>query len=263
MHYHNFISIIKTIFKVASEFSLKLGGKLNIEIGLSTLNSGIYKINFNKAFKYIVIHQISDEGDYSDIISTLPENVRYISSHELGLSKSRNLAIENSKAEYLWIMDDDVEINDNAIQYIEDLITKNSESTLIVVSHSLGGIETREVKEKTKKINVVSATRICSIDMIVKISDLGMIRFNTEFGLGAKYPSGEEYIFACNLINAGKTVIKSNRICSIHPEMQADSIIYPGKNDLSTKKRMFIIANGKIIGSLLYVAFVLKKIIKL
>ncbi|EIQ1941160.1 glycosyltransferase, partial [Escherichia coli] len=170
--------------------------KLNIEIGLSALNSGIYKIKFRNDYNYLIIHQITDECDYSDYVTSFPENVRYISSYESGLSKSRNMAIENAKYDYLWLMDDDMEIDDAAWDYLTKFISDYKNSPLLVVSHSLAKKYNNE-KERIKRLNPITAAGICSVDMILKISALDGIRFNSDFGLGAKYPSGEEYIFAC------------------------------------------------------------------
>lgn len=110
---------------------------MDIEIGLSALNSGIYKIKFRSDCRYLLIHQITNGQNYSDFVRSLPSNVRYIESNEIGLSKSRNLAIENAKSDYLWIMDDDVDIYDEALSYIYRLITKYNESPLLIVSHTL------------------------------------------------------------------------------------------------------------------------------
>ncbi|HAN4671536.1 TPA: glycosyltransferase, partial [Escherichia coli] len=234
--------------------------KLNIEIGLSALNSGIYKIKFRNDYNYLIIHQITDECDYSDYVASFPENVRYISSYESGLSKSRNMAIENAKYDYLWLMDDDMEIDDAAWDYLTKFISDYKNSPLLVVSHSLAKKYNNE-KERIKRLNPITAAGICSVDMILKISALDGIRFNSDFGLGAKYPSGEEYIFACDLMRAGKKIYKSNKICSNHPDTTSSDKTYPNKDAFSTKKKMFKVANGKYLGSILYIAFVVKKLL--
>lgn len=231
---------------------------MDIEIGLSTLNSGIYKIRFRKDCRYVLIHQVTNGKNYSDFVRTLPPNVRYIESNEIGLSKSRNLAIENAKSDYLWIMDDDVEIYDEALSYINHFTAQYSESPLLIVSHTLKK-DAIGTKEKIKRVNIVSAAGVCSIDMIIKISALKNVRFNTEFGLGTKYPSGEEYIFACELIRSGGKIYKSNKICSFHPDIEKNNDIYPNKDKLNTKMKMFIAANGFTVGFILYMAFCIKK----
>ncbi|MCS3601276.1 glycosyltransferase involved in cell wall biosynthesis [Buttiauxella sp. BIGb0471] len=234
---------------------------MDIEIALSVLNSGINNVKFRSDFKYLVIHQISDGVDYSDMARSMPENVRYISSHDVGLSRSRNLAIKYAQSDYIWIMDDDVSIKDDAKQYIQKLAEKYSDTPLLVVSHTLTN-ENENENEKIKVLNIVSATCICSIDMIIKVSKIRGLLFDTNFGLGARYPSGEEYIFACKLINSGQKLIKSNKICSYHPDITNVNNGYPDKDSLTTKKNMFLTANGSFVGHLLYIAFLFKSLFK-
>ncbi|WP_408900767.1 glycosyltransferase family 2 protein [Photobacterium piscicola] len=236
-----------------------LDSTLNIEVAISTLNDGIYNPKFRDDFNYLIIHQISNDVDYSDYIQTLPKNVRYIKSNTVGLSKSRNLAIENTNAEYLWIMDDDVGIHDSALIYVEDYLKKHPKLSMLVVSHSHEEIEYLP-GNKEQNINKISAASISSIDMIIKVDLLNGIRFNENFGLGAKYVSGEEYIFACNLLDKGKEIIKTRKVCTYHPLISSGQDFYSTPMKLKTKLEMFKAANGLIRGNLLYVLFCIKKI---
>ncbi|MCD9464077.1 hypothetical protein CJF25_13970 [Photobacterium phosphoreum] len=235
-----------------------LDSTLNIEVAISTLNDGIYNPKFRDDFNYLVIHQVINDVDYSNYIETLPKNVRYIKSNTIGLSRSRNLAIENTKAKYLWIMDDDVEIHDSSFSYIENITNKYSNVAMLVVSHSHEEIEYLP-GNKEQKINKISAASISSIDMIIKIDLLSSVRFNESFGLGAKYVSGEEYIFACDLLSNGKEIIKTRKVCTYHPLISSGQDFYSTPIKLKTKLEMFKAANGFIGGYLLYVLFCIKK----
>ncbi|PSV98578.1 glycosyltransferase [Photobacterium iliopiscarium] len=230
-----------------------------IEVAISTLNDGFYNIKIRPEYNYIIIHQITNDKDYQSDVEKLPQNVRYISSTETGLSKSRNQAIKNTNAEYLWVMDDDVEINDMALDYIKKLIKEYAETAILVVSHSHKDIE--YISElKNKKLNKISSASISSIDMILKVNVLDDIKFNENFGLGAKYVSGEEYIFACNILDNGFNIIKTQKVCSYHPFMSSGQDFYSTKIKLKTKLEMFKLSNGFIKGNLLYILFCLKKI---
>ena len=232
--------------------------KVNIDIAISTLNDGIYNPKFRDDFNYIIIHQVTNKKDYHQYVLTLPSNVRYIRSDTIGLSKSRNLAIENTNADYLWIMDDDVEIKDGVLKYIEYLINKNEKTAMFVVSHSHEDIEYIGNKD-IRSVNRISAMNIFSIDMILNIKLIKDIRFNESFGLGAKYPSGEEYIFAMNLISKKMEILKSKKVCSYHPLVSSGQDFYSSSVKLKAKLEMFKIANGYFIGNILYLLFLMKK----
>lgn len=230
----------------------------HLEISVSTLNAGIYNIIFRDDYNYLVIHQIIDGQDYSNFTSKLPSNVRYVASYEKGLSKSRNLALEHTKADYLWIMDDDVLIHDRAYPHFNYLIKEYPDYGMYVVSHSHLDIEFLSgVKYQT--LTDISAANVSSIDMIINRSLCGSLRFNEKFGLGTDFPSGEEYIFTCNLLSTGKKVLKSRMVCTYHPLISSGQDFYSTPNKLKAKFEMFKAATGLLKGSIYYFAFIIKK----
>lgn len=236
-----------------------LDSTLNIEVAISTLNDGVYNIEFRNDFNYLIIHQVTNDVDYNNYMQTLPKNVRYIKSNTIGLSKSRNLAIDNTQADYLWIMDDDVKINNSALKYIDNFIKNNQQVAMLVVAHSHKNVDYLS-DIKTKKINKISAASISSIDMIIKIGSIGDTRFNENFGLGTQYSSGEEYIFSCQLLNKGLEIIKTYKVCTYHPLISTGQDFYSTPLKLKTKLEMFKVSNGFIVGNLFYILFFVKKI---
>lgn len=231
---------------------------INIEVGISTLNDGLFNCEFRKDYNYLVIHQINNGKDYSQYISTFPSNVRYITSFDLGLSKSRNLALEHTTADYLWIMDDDVLIHDRAYPYFNNIIDKYPDYGMYVVSHSHLDIEFLS-GDKYQILTEISAANVSSIDMIINRSLCGSIRFNEKFGLGTDFPSGEEYIFTCNLLSAGHKVLKSRTVCTYHPLISSGQDFYSTPNKLKAKLEMFKAATGLLKGYIYYFAFIIKK----
>ncbi|MER1750080.1 glycosyltransferase, partial [Proteus mirabilis] len=136
---------------------------MSIEIAISTLNDGIFNIKLRHDFNYLIVHQITNNKDYSSYINNIyNENVRYISSNEVGLSKSRNLAIKNSHSDYIWIMDDDVIILDGTQEKINKLISEKQNCDMFILNH-------KPVKgNKTTYINEYSAMSVSSINMLIK-----------------------------------------------------------------------------------------------
>src|SRR5690554_249434 len=51
--------------------------------------------------------------------------VRIFYTKERGLSKSRNMALQNSMAEYLYIMDDDVQVNTTELEKLVKFMAKD------------------------------------------------------------------------------------------------------------------------------------------
>lgn len=227
-----------------------------IEIAISTLNDGIFNIKLRHDFNYLIVHQITNNKDYSFYInSILNKNVRYISSNEIGLSKSRNIAIKNTHSDYIWIMDDDVTILDDAQEKINSLISENQNCDMFILNHK------PVKKNKTSYINEYSAMSVSSIDMLIKRNSIinNNISFNENFGLGTSLPSGEEYIFTIEMLRKKLTIIKTKDIFSFHPDILSGNDFYSSNNKLRAKLEMFSFWYGAKIGRLIYIAFVLKK----
>lgn len=227
-----------------------------IEIAISTLNDGIFKIKLRNDFNYLIVHQVTNNKDYSPYINDiLNKNVRYINSNEIGLSKSRNLAIKNSYSDYIWIMDDDVTILDGAQEKINKLISEKQNCDMFILNH-------KPVKgNKTTYINEYSAMSVSSINMLIKRKSIidNNIFFNEKFGLGTSLPSGEEYIFTVEMLRKKLTIIKTKDIFAFHPDISSGNDFYSSNNKLRAKLEMFSFWYGTKIGKLIYIAFILKK----
>lgn len=229
-----------------------------LEVGISTLNEGLYKISFNNDFDYLVIHQVTDGNDYDHYKVNLPKNVRYIRSDSKGLSKSRNLALANAKAKYLWIMDDDVKLVSQAKRIIVDLISSNSDCGLHVMSHS-DCYSNFSHEFKSSSIGFFDSFKVSSIDMIIDVEKLKGIEFDEEFGLGTEYPSGEEFIFTNSVLKRGIVARKYQIIASIHPPEASGLDYYSTPNKLRAKLLMLVKVSGRTLGAGLYLLFLLKK----
>ncbi|HAW2772904.1 glycosyltransferase [Escherichia coli] len=237
---------------------------MTIEIAISTLNDGIEKIKLNPKFNYIIIHQISNQKNYSTIVNKLSSSkVKYIPSKTIGLSKSRNLALENSNADYIWIMDDDVIIDDNAYDNLQSIIYSNLNFDMLVLSHTtLENPNNRNITTNFSRINSFQAMSVSSIDMFIKRASVidKKIAFDEQFGLGSKYPSGEEYLFTIQCLKSGLKILKTNQIFSYHPPVASGHDFFTTPNKLKAKLYMFRNVYGNYFGTFIYFIFILKKI---
>ncbi|POC25998.1 glycosyltransferase [Vibrio vulnificus] len=230
-----------------------------VQICVSTLNDGIFNIKFSDDFCYLIIHQVTNGVDYEHLVLRFPANVKYISLKNKGLSLSRNIALRNCDLPYCWIMDDDVEILSSASSSLNEIINRNPNQYLYVVSHS-HRLENIEVKP-AKKIGLFGALHISSIDMIINVrSTSSFVSFNENFGLGTDFPSGEEFIFANEVIRKKLGIVKVDTVCSIHPEESSGNDFFSTTNKLKAKRLMFIESVGRFFGNILYVFFILKKL---
>lgn len=238
---------------------------MKIEILISTLNEGIFDISFSEGFCYLIVHQITDDRDYSDIVGLFPGGVRYFKLNCSGLSVSRNFAIANSIGDFIWIMDDDVEIIDNGYSLLCTCISKLPSFDMLVLNHS--NFKNNNIKFDSvlnlRSINYLTAMSVSSIDMLINRQAIGSISFNENFGLGSNYPSGEEYIFTVDMLKNRLDVLKIDNVFSYHPGMSSGHFFYESDIKIKTKLIMFRYCFGKVLGRLLFALFILKKSYKL
>lgn len=233
---------------------------MKIQVLISTMNDGILNINYRKDFNYLIIHQVNNGKSYSFITEKLPSNIKYYQSNDVGLSKSRNLALLKAKAEYVWIMDDDVTISDDALYNLENIINSKLNFDMLVLSHSSHKNNSPQ-QFKVKKITRLSAMSVSSIDMFIKRDSIiaKKIKFNEKFGLGTSHPSGEEFIFTTQLLKEKLVVLKSNLVFSYHPPIASGNDFFSTDYKLITKLLIFKLCYGNFLGYLIYLIFIIKK----
>ncbi len=236
---------------------------MKIEIAISTLNDGIHKIKFHPEFNYLIIHQITNDKNYLHYINSLTSNkIHYIPSTTTGLSKSRNIALRTSKSDYIWLMDDDVDIDSKAYLNLLEIMYHNSDIDMLVLSHSSEQKKQTFLPYSLLKINRYTAMSVSSIDMLIKRKSIleHKILFNEMFGLGTIFPAGEEFIFTTQMLNKGLSVYKINHIFSYHPPVASGHDFYSTTHKLEAKLKMFIFCYGNFSGRIIFFLFIIKKI---
>ncbi|WP_028113276.1 glycosyltransferase family 2 protein [Ferrimonas kyonanensis] len=233
---------------------------MDLQVLVSTMNERVTAIKFNPRYSYVVVHQITDrrEKEYSDFISVIADsvNVKYIQSKELGLSKSRNLAISNSTSRFGWIMDDDTVLLDEVLDNFKDI--QNDELSFYSVNYFLGS-NLKITGKSGRLVNKYSAAKITSINLILDFHKVSKtISFDESLGLGTLYPSGEEYVFISTLLDKGHRGMFTSLVGCRHPEITSGSDFFSTKPKVLAKFIMFDKVFGKT-AKIFALIFTLKK----
>lgn len=240
---------------------MSISGIPKVELLLSTLNDGINGVRINENFHYLIIHQVTNgnEKKYLDFFhaNLCSDNIRYLQSNTIGLSKSRNIAIDNARGDILWIMDDDTEILDSAYDLIVDQFRIGHQ--VVILNFLRTDISLNKTLFKKHYFNLINAAKISSINICFTSEIISKgFRFDEEFGLGTNSPSGEEYIFVTDIIRSKIPVYQSDVIGCIHRDITSGVDFYTTKNKLESKFKMFKRIFGMFGGFLSFV-FLLKK----
>jgi len=244
-----------------------------ITIAVATMDLGIttYKIPAivkQQDVSLLIVHQISKsfndydfEESYQNITNNI-KNVQIISSHEMGLSKSRNTAINACSTKYIVFSDDDNDYVEGFSQIVSKYQEQLKEPDFISFQiHDKTGTPFKAYPTQLKSHDKLSALRLSSIENIVNCDFLKTngIYFDESFGLGAQYPSCEQPIFLAKILDCGGTAFYVPSPFAIHPIEHSGLDFYSEDNAL-TRGKMFTRVFGAFKGRLLAMVFIAKKI---
>lgn len=208
----------------------KLFKETDVEILISTKNKDsldflvpMFPLLHFSNFSILIINQTESDrlliSDYS--------KVRVINSFEKGLSKSRNLAIENAIGKILVIADDDVIFQKDFMSKIVNAYNKFQEAVVInfCAIKSDGTFMKKYPSVSKKKLNSFDVFNISSIEMTIKKSvfDTVGIQFDENFGLGATFEMGEEAIFLFDLKRKNKQLVFEPQVIVAHESLTSSS----------------------------------------
>jgi len=138
-------------------------------------------------------------------LNSYKDNIRVINDYNKGLSISRNLAIKNAIGEICLIADDDVEYLPNFNKIILKTFSRQKSSSIILFKIDTFSGEVYKIYPKVSKklLSKKDIESTSSIEIAFKRKDiiLNRIIFNTHFGLGSYFESGEEYLFLKEVLN--------------------------------------------------------------
>lgn len=218
---------IEFLIATMNRRSLLFLEKMFAEVGISNISA-------------LVINQCT-EIEPPTSIAPPHRKIRVISIKDRGLSKSRNLAINNSMGEICLIGDDDVVYPGDILNKL-DLVYEDQQLDL-----ATGMAQTTEKKKLRRKYakkkhrhRWLTITQVCSWEISFRrsrIIDSGLV-FDEDFGLGSrKYVSGEENIFLLDALRAGLSVEFVPEVFVRHPEDSSGYIL--DESSARTKGAMF------------------------
>ncbi len=164
----------------------------------------------------LIINQCGIDNEYEQ--GGRYGNIYVRESKKRGLSISRNEALEHARADRVILCDNDVRYDDDAFIRINKAFERNPEAGILVFF-----IERPErhvpVFKKEGPLDKLHSMKIFSPEIAVRRSRIGDLRFDTEFGSGARYSMGEENIFLFRAIESGiKVVYVPERIACLLPQ---------------------------------------------
>ena len=167
-----------------------------VQLLVSTMNrtDSLWLEKLNIASDAVIINQCGRKN--KKIIHQENADLLWVDSNEIGLSKSRNMALDN--AEYV----------DGYNITICNAFKKNPKADVIVFQVEGIEHEFKKYGRKAKRLSYLGSLHVSSVEIVIRKDNIKKynIRFAEEFGSGAKYRMGEENIFLFECLKAGMKI---------------------------------------------------------
>lgn len=207
-----------------------------LEVLVSTLNDGVRRVEgvlrpVAPGVRYLITHQQHAYADDADVRALKERlrargDVRIVESPTRGLSRNRNLCLEQAAGDLLVLADDDVRYREGAFDAVRALF--DAEPTLDVVTlrtHTPEGVPVKRYPPGPRRHHAFSVLSVSSVEIAMRRTSIARtgIRFDERFGLGSEFPASEEAIFLADALAAGLNVAYRPVPLAVHAEQSTGS----------------------------------------
>jgi len=210
----------------------------DLEILVATLNRNsldflIPMFPFCHFSEYSIL--VVNQTQASNVLVSEFDSVRVINSFEKGLSKSRNLALENTIGKIVLIADDDVVFLPDFQQNILEEYKQNPNVAAICFQTiTTEGSLYSKYPKSAKELSFANLRKVLSIEVTCRVGNLNMknCRFNELFGLGAQFQDSETFFFLRNIKHKGLKIVFAPKSIVVHKpfsssdDASSDRVIY-------------------------------------
>ena len=200
--------------------------KSDIQILIATMNrtdfdflKAMFVFSDFSMFNLLVINQTSSDKQLKSDF----ENVKVINSLDKGLSKSRNLAIENANQSLLILTDDDVVFQPGfELHVLKAFNTDDSHDGFrFEFLNGKGNFAKKYPKHFEEKLSQLEILNTSSVELVLKRESIQRVslKFDENFGLGTNFSMGEEAIFVSDAIKKGLKIGFVPEVLVVHSHL--------------------------------------------
>lgn len=187
---------------------------------------------------YVVVHQSPELGAPPAWLTARPD-VTYVAQAGRGLSRSRNAAIEAATGEHLFVLDDDVAVDPAAMAAVAALAASQDADVACYYHRFTDGTATGR-PGPPRRVRRTGVGSVTSIDLSFRREALlrSGVRFDTDFGLGARNGAGEEAVFLGDCLSAHLAVWRFGAWVCTHAPESSGTDFYSTREKVLVRRRM-------------------------
>ena len=196
---------------------------MNISIGISTVkgnkcsaidlaNELTSFITDSMSFEVAILSQCEEKDAVYE-----NNGFKVYETTEVGLSRSRNFFINNLKGDYIWLIDDDVVISKGCLEKVFHYV--KAASFDVFIGKIYCSDKDDYYKNYKARKGVSGLLKVSSIEILTRRKFLldKKVLYNNDYGVGSKYPCGEENLFLVDLYKNGASVNFIPDVIVYHP----------------------------------------------
>lgn len=131
-------------------------------------------------------------------------DVQVVHVASTGLSRNRNEGLARAEGELVLFSDDDIRLEPEGLCAVRKAFG-NAPELALVLGWRAGRLRCDSRHSRVYPLSRFNSGRACAPEFTVRSAMVRAqaIRFDEEFGVGARYPIGEDYIFVSDILKAG------------------------------------------------------------
>ena len=204
----------------------------------------IEKLGPHENVEYILVHQAERESqrDGADPLC----KYRLVFSNTFGAAASRNLALKNATGDYLWFLDDDITIADDAITRILKLLADTEPDIAVLNLQFNDDLTSFEVAGGDNQIPIRplkkhELTRIGTPQIVVRTVFGRRSIFPENYGAGTKNGIGDEPLYLAPLYLQAERAVRYMPVIMKH---QVVSSGHKHRNKIFLRVRIYLKVYG-------------------
>jgi glycosyltransferase involved in cell wall biosynthesis len=189
---------------------------LSLTIAVSTVGDRMTAITLPPPSQGVsILVLVQQPGENCEARFCDRNDVRVIRLTSLGVSRSRNAALDRATTDLLLFLDDDISLNMSGVDAMRAMFAAQPDLALAAGWRHEHVPNTPRLRRLTR----FNSGRVCPPGIMVRTNAFATakIRFDADFGVGTTLPAGEEYIFVTDALKAGLRGLSVPVIMGSHP----------------------------------------------
>ncbi|WP_338350393.1 glycosyltransferase [Nonlabens tegetincola] len=200
----------------------------DLEILIATMNRG--DLSFLERIFSKPISEITENiiivNQGTVVLDSEYSNIQVINDAQLGLSRSRNIAIQNASKPLCWILDDDVQLLPGAIESVIESHNTNNTAIITFKTRSDDNEPYYTLGDVSKQHDRKSIRKVLSPEITFKHKEIiNKLSYDERFGLGSTFEDSENYIFLKEALDKGVSLMSDPKFVVKHPKTTSSDMV--------------------------------------